>query len=49
MEKHILNQEWRFHLGDYDGARWGDPDFFRLWILIFHMIGALNLIVLRMK
>jgi len=26
MQKQSLNQEWRFHLGHYEGTRWGDPD-----------------------
>jgi beta-galactosidase len=26
MRKQALNREWRFHLGHYEGARWGDPD-----------------------
>jgi beta-galactosidase len=26
MRKQALNQEWRFHLDHYEGARWGEPD-----------------------
>ena len=26
MQKQDFNQDWRFHLGDFNGARWGMPD-----------------------